>query len=359
MSSPAPTPFSFVSRDPRIGKPPRSDWEAFEHPRLRRFPDPDSLKLGRFLGRGTQGFVFKAKVGDKGPLTVKCVRTTIQPLQVASQNVPDLVKFPEDERPARVAGKYEVIWPLERECINGALLDLITARLRRAKETGEPVHVLPHPKTRQEAILNLKAFSDNSPLGAKHPPPPGFSPFPLDPPELKACIGWAELSGDYIRYAAKRAGSGIGEGNATFFCIVYDFIEGRDLSPQQILETSTFFHTLGFHLEPFNPDNWWGRGVLIDYGDIVPPVGGCWGFNERAYPRQLEWAEEKVYRLERMGLLTGPRSWPVTAFRGRQEAHRSAGGRLGGERDGLAGVAMERERRGTDGGEGETSSEGG
>jgi len=160
------------------------------------------------------------------------------------------------------------------------------------------------------------------------------------------------------RYAAKRAGYGVGEGNATFFCIVYDFIEGRDLSPQQILETSTFFHTLGFHLEPFNPDNWWGRGVLIDYGDIVPPVGGCWGFNERAYPRQLEWAEEKVYRLERTGLLTGPRSWPATAFRGRQEAHRSAGGRLGGERDGLAGIAMERERRGAGGGEGETGSEG-
>ena len=76
MSSPAPTPFPFVSRDPKTREPPRSDWEAFEHPCLRRFPDPDSIKLRSFLGRGTQGFVFEAKVGDKGPLTVKCVRTT-------------------------------------------------------------------------------------------------------------------------------------------------------------------------------------------------------------------------------------------------------------------------------------------
>ncbi|KAH6630026.1 hypothetical protein B0J18DRAFT_87623 [Chaetomium sp. MPI-SDFR-AT-0129] len=130
MSSPTPTPFPFVSWDPKTGEPARSDWEAFEYPRLRRFPEPDSIKLRRFLGRGTQGFVFEAKVGDKGPLTVKC--------------------FPQDERPARVAGKYEVIWPLERECINGALLDLITARLGRAKESGKPVHVLPSPKTRKK-----------------------------------------------------------------------------------------------------------------------------------------------------------------------------------------------------------------
>jgi hypothetical protein len=79
MSSTPATRFPFISQAPKIGDPPKSDWAAFEQPRLRRFPDPDGLKLRRFLGRGTQGFVFKAKIGEGRELTVKFVRLPGRP----------------------------------------------------------------------------------------------------------------------------------------------------------------------------------------------------------------------------------------------------------------------------------------
>ncbi|KAK3901270.1 hypothetical protein C8A05DRAFT_35049 [Staphylotrichum tortipilum] len=158
-----------------------------------------------------------------------------------------------------------------------------------------------------EAVANLKAFSEENPIDADNPPPAGLTTLPADTPEVNACLGWAEFSGDYVRFAGKRAGYGIAEGNSTFYCIIYDLVERRDLDPRQIVATSTFFHTLGFSIEPFNSPNWWGRGLLVDYGDIVPPLRGCWGFNDRMYARQREWMDE-------MGLLTGPRSRPTNTF---------------------------------------------
>ena len=205
--------------------------------------------------------------------------------------------------------------------MNGAILDLVSARLRRAKlETAPPVCLLPNPKTKEDAMDNLKAFSDEGLVvdDTDHPPPRvGLQPFSPDPdPDLKDCLGWAELDGDYVRAAGKRAGYGIAENNATFFCIVYGFVEDRSLEVRRILDNTAFFYTVGFHLEPFNPANWWGRGVLVDYGDIVPPVG-CFGFNERVYPMQRAWAEQKVLKMEKLGFLSGERGGSPTAFYGR------------------------------------------
>jgi hypothetical protein len=245
-------------------------------------------------------------------------------------------------------GKYQVIWPFERECVNGAILDLVSARLRRAKlETAPPVYLLLSPKTKEDAMDNLKAFSDEGLVDAGHPPPrAGLQRFSPDP-DLKDCLGWAELDGDYVRAAGKRAGYGIAESNATFLCIVYGFVEGHSLDARRILDNTAFFHTLGFHLEPFNPGNWWGRGVLVDYGDIVPPLG-CFGFNERAYPMQRAWAEQKVLEMEKLGFLSGARGGPPTAFYGRPAARQRNTGRAAGG----AAAALCHVRRGDGGVEG-------
>ena len=65
----------FTSQEPLCGKPPLL-WDDFRRPRLRRFPESvDNLRLGRYLGCGIDGLVFKAQVrGQTEPLAVKIVR---------------------------------------------------------------------------------------------------------------------------------------------------------------------------------------------------------------------------------------------------------------------------------------------
>ena len=183
--------------------------------------------------------------------------------------------------------------------MNGAILELVTARLRRAEESGQPVYTLPQPKTREQAIGNLKAFSDEGVVDAEHPPRAGFRPFRPDA-EINDCLGWAELDGNYVRGAAKRAGHIISATNESFFCIVYGLVEGKELEAERIIENGNFVHEIGFHNEPFNMDNWRGRGVLVDYGDIVPPLG-CPRFYEPTYSMVRGWAEERVLELEKAG----------------------------------------------------------
>lgn len=67
--------YYFRSQEPLSGAPSLL-WEDFKRPRLRRFPEPvDNLKLGRYLGGGVDGLVFKARVrGRTEPLAVKIVR---------------------------------------------------------------------------------------------------------------------------------------------------------------------------------------------------------------------------------------------------------------------------------------------
>ena len=88
--SPLPTPWAavthllsmasdryFTSQEPLAGDPPLL-WDDFRHPRLRRFPQPvEDLVLGRYLGCGIDGLVFKARLrGQREPLAVKIVIET-------------------------------------------------------------------------------------------------------------------------------------------------------------------------------------------------------------------------------------------------------------------------------------------
>ena len=72
------THLPFISQDLKVGGvPPRSDWAAFEQPRLRRFPDPDGIRLKGFLGRGREGFVFRAETRKGCQVAVKFVRSYV------------------------------------------------------------------------------------------------------------------------------------------------------------------------------------------------------------------------------------------------------------------------------------------
>lgn len=64
------------------------------------------------------------------------------------------------------------------------------------------------------------------------------------------------------------------EVDETYFCIVYalvPFPEGQ-LDVDAVVSQLDFFHITGFHSVAFNPDNWLGRGVLVDFSDLVSPL---------------------------------------------------------------------------------------
>lgn len=67
----------FTSQEPLTGDPPLL-WDDFRYPRLRRFPQPvEDLVLGRYLGCGIDGLVFKARLRcQREPLAVKIVIKT-------------------------------------------------------------------------------------------------------------------------------------------------------------------------------------------------------------------------------------------------------------------------------------------
>jgi len=70
-----PPALPFTSQEPKVGDPPLA-WEDFKKLKLRRFPGSrDDIKLRRFLGRGEDGYVVRARIRDREePVAIKIVR---------------------------------------------------------------------------------------------------------------------------------------------------------------------------------------------------------------------------------------------------------------------------------------------
>ncbi len=62
----------------------------------------------------------------------------------------------------------------------------------------------------------------------------------------------------------------------TVFCIIYSLVWHGTLRAERILKNWDFFHKIGFRCEGFFIDNWLADGILINYSDLIPPVG-CHG----------------------------------------------------------------------------------
>ncbi|KAL2017903.1 hypothetical protein VTK56DRAFT_1559 [Thermocarpiscus australiensis] len=246
----------FTSQEPKTGDPSLC-WEDFKAPRLRRFAEShDNLKLGRYLGSGVDGMVFKARIrGQTEPLAVKIFHFACRP---------PLIRYGRPDGPGT-----ERYWAFERECINRALLDMIAASRRRAAAAGRQIYIHPRPKTLSQARYNLRAFSDEA---VTRPQPKGFVPISSDV-QVVDCLGWTEFRGSYINAHFIKAWVDNQESRVdheTYPAIVYQFV-AEDGIPDVDTSVSQldFFHITGFVSVPFNENSWRGKGVLVDFSDIV------------------------------------------------------------------------------------------
>jgi len=178
-------------------------------------------------------------------------------------------------------------WAFKRECLNAALLAMIMTSVRRATECGRPIHVNPEPKSLEDALANLEAFSAEccgEDGGSSHRP--GWKPVDIKP-LVNNCFGWTEISRDDTYKALRRASRercqweisrpyADMDNNESRFAIVYSFVPKDELDPGIVQEQLDFFHLVGFCLVPFNEGNWRGKGTLVDFCDLVAPHSKGW-----------------------------------------------------------------------------------
>ena len=173
--------------------------------------------------------------------------------------------------------------------MNGALLGLITARLHRAKEAGQPIHLLPHPKTRQEAIANLKTFSSDTPTNPDKAPPAGLIPLSFDIPLQN--LPRLDLPPRHLHPRRRQTHRyRISEPNTTFLSIIYDFIpKERNLSPDQIISTRPSSTPSAFTSSRSTPTTGGARVCWSTTGILRPRWGAGVSMKGRIHGRGSGW----------------------------------------------------------------------
>lgn len=192
------------------------------------------------------------------------------------------------------------MWPFERECLNCAVLELMTTSLRDAAANNQPIYLHTRPKTRQDALRNIRAFSKEyaEKYQSERERPPGFEAFALKP-QINDCLGWMQLDGDFIWSLVRKFRLGPYRGLQTrlpwYYAIVYKFVPQGTLDDDVVQSQYDFFYLAGFCIAHFKEDNWRGSGILVDFSDLVLPHLLQW--QQGSYGRKVK-MEDGVYDLE-------------------------------------------------------------
>lgn len=262
-----------------------------------------------YLGSGVDGIATKIKVdGFEEPLVLKLVSSyhDVYIIHRATKRE----QFFHREKPGDDP-YHTSYFPFKRECVNAALLELITTSSRRATASGRPIYVNPDPKTRSEAIQNLRAFStDDVNYGTTILETktelvrefPGNEDDSIAIKNINGCLGWVEVD---LSDAMKMLGplpfdlkGQLPQNKA--FGLVYRFVPDQGpIDKKYILRQTNLFHITGFHILDFKGNNWRGEGVLVDFSDIVAPWESAWQDLDYAgysvgYEASLDWIVRKV-----------------------------------------------------------------
>ncbi|KAK4207671.1 hypothetical protein QBC37DRAFT_298235 [Rhypophila decipiens] len=246
----------FQHHQPLQGEAPRA-WENFRQPKLWPCDFVKDWEWKALLGAGVDGFVSEVTILGKS-YALKVFWNTMAP--------------PEPE-------KY---WAFQRECQNSALFEMITSAVHTASAQNEAVYLHPRPSTRDDAIQNLRAFSDGGRQDGQ------FQNLPVavrvigeTMPRLRRCYGWTTVSPADIARAITRGlprrlhasdvlrtiSPETGDRNA----IVYEYIPHRKSDPVVAQQEIDFLWQAGFQLTfPTRPEDW-RDGVLLDLSAIRYP----------------------------------------------------------------------------------------
>ena len=184
---------------------------------------------------------------------------------------------------------------------------MITASLRRATAAGRQIYVQPTPKTLSHARNNLRAFCEEA---ATRPQPEGFIPIDSNA-QVVGCLGWTEFKGSKINehfIKAQVSDQQSKVDDETYAAIIYQFVAEEGIPDiETIASQADFFYLTGFMIERFNETNWVGKGVLIDFSDIISYHTGSMWWRPSYYAEQKAgFCRGSAERAVQKGLL-GPR----------------------------------------------------
>jgi hypothetical protein len=137
--------------------------------------------------------------------------------------------------------------------------------------TSRPIYLESTISTRHEAAQSLSAFSTES---------RGENIFQglcetvalSSIPALTTCHGWMTVP------AATLPSLGL-DPISDVYAIIYDFIPpspSSKIGPAVVQAQLDFFYIIGFSIEALKADNWVGKGLLVDFCDILSPLNNFW-----------------------------------------------------------------------------------
>ncbi len=173
---------------------------------------------------------------------------------------------------------------------------MIKTAIRRAAESERPICVNLEPKTRDDAISNLNAFTEEC---RDQDPHPDRTPLDLDV-QITQCFGWLQLPRNDVlaainriwnrsqAYGLQRAQDDLDDSESCF-AIVYEYVGEGELDPDIVQRHLDFFYLAGFVLVPWREENWCGKGVLVDFSDLVPPHSRRWWRSDDFRKMSIGW----------------------------------------------------------------------
>lgn len=123
-------------------------------------------------------------------------------------------------------------------------------------------------------MQNLKAFSDEGSVSEASIRSEHLKPFRSDV-TVNGCLGWRELKRQSIIEALGPLRNRLAYDlptPETLFGIAYPYIPDKQLEKAASMSQGKLFHIAGFSIWEVREPNWRGKGVLVDFCDIVPPT---------------------------------------------------------------------------------------
>ncbi|KAH7113097.1 hypothetical protein EDB81DRAFT_862637 [Dactylonectria macrodidyma] len=260
----------FLDEKPMSG-PPRCTAQDFDLPHLRRcIFDPNTMTWEDKLGGGLDGYVWKVWFGERGPFALKVFWDADPP-------------------------DFHHYYAPQRECQNAAILQMMEASIAQAAVESTPIRVHANPRTQNEALNNLYAFSDEGRQAQSYPGSSKTVPI-VSMPRTRECFGWLRLSGDMFcrlpldlkapSFKMSKIQRSMSS-DRNYIALVYEYVEEGKNNKAVVEDVDRFFWLAGFgHTMSPSAKNW-KSGVLVDLADIVH-VGG-YGWKEQLYkPRTAD-----------------------------------------------------------------------